>query len=293
MGEDEQGHRDPNDPSPTIVRVMTFNIWLGGEQIEFGQVAEAIKAADADIVGIQEAGPNLSRIADALGWHFVPGNERHQQIVSRFPLVSGPDPDTYVFAVVENSSGFAFSNVHLRAYPYGPHELRDGASAEHVLALEEHHLDELSAHLDSLPELASAGIPVVLTGDHNVPSHLDWTEPVAAASEEPFRTPFAWPLSMRLQGLGFRDSFREAHPDPVARPGITWSPGYPPPAIDDDEVCDRIDYVYAAGPARTLSSQVVGEPGPMSDIVVDSWPSDHRAVVSDVEITPAPVPYAP
>ncbi|NDL55917.1 endonuclease/exonuclease/phosphatase family protein [Phytoactinopolyspora mesophila] len=292
MGEGEQRHRDPNGRSPVTVRVMSFNIWLGGEQIEFGQVAEAIKAAEADVVGIQEAGPNLKRIADALGWHFAPGNERHQQIVSRFRLLPGQDPDTFVYALTENSTGFAISNVHLRAYPYGPHELRDGATSDHVLGLEAHHLEELAAHFDTLPKLAAAGIPVFLTGDHNVPSHLDWTGPAAAASEESFRTPFAWPLSMRLQGVGFRDSFREAHPDAAAKPGITWSPGYPPPAIDDDEVCDRIDYVYAAGPATTVSSQVVGEPGPQSDIAVDSWPSDHRAVVSEFTIVPAPVPHA-
>src|SRR3954466_12754707 len=42
-------------PTPVDVRVMTFNIWLGGDVVDFGKVVDAISAARADIVGLQEA----------------------------------------------------------------------------------------------------------------------------------------------------------------------------------------------------------------------------------------------
>ena len=53
---------------------------------------------------------------------------------------------------------------------------------------------------------------------------------------------------------------------------------------------DRIDFVWAAGSSQTLSSRVVGDDDPMSDIVVEPWPSDHRAVVSTFNVEPADAP---
>ncbi|WP_205857464.1 endonuclease/exonuclease/phosphatase family protein, partial [Phytoactinopolyspora endophytica] len=117
------------------LRVMTFNIWVGGEQVDFDQVAGAIRAADADIVGLQESNANLGRIADELGWYHYPSSGRHQQIISRYPLIRSEQPDVFVYALVDDARVVAISNVHLSAYPYGPYELRDGASVEEALAL--------------------------------------------------------------------------------------------------------------------------------------------------------------
>ena len=36
------------------VTVMTFNVWYGGVQVDFPSIGRAIRAADADIVGVQE-----------------------------------------------------------------------------------------------------------------------------------------------------------------------------------------------------------------------------------------------
>ena len=59
-----------------------------------------------------------------------------------------------------------------------------------------------------------------LTGDFNSPSYLDWTPKVARARAD---VPYAvrWPASLALAQAGFRDSYRDAHPDPVADPGFT------------------------------------------------------------------------
>ncbi len=79
----------------------------------------------------------------------------------------------------------------------------------------------------------------------------------------------AWPVSEKLTDLGFRDSYREIHPDPVADPAFTQRSG------------ERIDYVYAGGPSKTLDSKLVGEPGGENvDIEFAPWTSDHRAVLS-------------
>lgn len=116
----------------------------------------------------------------------------------------------------------------------------------------------------------------MLVGDFNVPSHLDWT-----AEAAPLRGgygPVPWPVTLAAEAAGLRDSYREAHPDPVRDPGTTWSPVNPEP-----EPQDRIDYVlYAGSGLRVLDSTtlVTGEPRPEPHVAGNAWPSDHAAVVT-------------
>jgi len=70
--------------SPAGISVMSFNIEWGGRHISFDNVVEAIRRADADIAGIQEAEGNLGDLANALGWHY----ERQSAMISRFPLIT-------------------------------------------------------------------------------------------------------------------------------------------------------------------------------------------------------------
>jgi hypothetical protein len=72
-----------------------------------------------------------------------------------------------------------------------------------------------------------------------------------------------------------KDSYRTVYPDEVAKPGYTWTPL---PAAQ--EVLDRIDFVFFWGDVQVLKSEIAGEKEPESDIVIQSFPSDHRAVVS-------------
>src|SRR5262245_29511704 len=106
---------------PVEIRMMTFNIWRSGTVDDFGKVIEAIQAAKADIVGLQEVEGNARRIADALGWQYA--NER-TQIISHFPLIDPPDSDgMYVFAQIAPGQVIAVVNVHLPSDPYGPYSV--------------------------------------------------------------------------------------------------------------------------------------------------------------------------
>jgi hypothetical protein len=127
-----------------------------------------------------------------------------------------------------------------------------------------------------------------VTGDFNSPSHLDWTPAAAAVRPE---VPFAFdlPVSRAYADAGFRDSDREVHPDPVAVPGFTWTPGGPESIRR--EVHDRIDWVLASGGARAVASDLVGERGgPDVDIAVHPDPSDHRGVASTFLVRPGEPP---
>jgi hypothetical protein len=91
-----------------------------------------------------------------------------------------------------------------------------------------------------------------------------------------------WPSSRAVANAGFVDAFRQLRPDEVGDRAETWTPGNPAPDLDPGEVHDRIDFVYST-PANVipLSAQVLGydENDGNTDIGLDPYPSDHRAVV--------------
>ncbi len=292
----------PAPTASTTLKVMSFNIFYGGDELNLQtrqfckdpagcpetleQVVVAIRASGADVVGLQEPTMNTRTIAEKLGWNY---SERTSYI-SRFPIIDPPGANgLYVFVEPVPGRVVAVANVHLPAEPYGPYEARDGATRDEVLQLENDlRVPAVQTEIQELPELAARGIPVFLTGDFNSPSHLDWTPAVdAVRADVPY--PVVWPASKALADAGFVDSFRSVYPNPVARPGFTWTPGSP--EGEKVEVHDRIDWVLSSGPATATASSVVGEAGnPNVDIAVDPWPSDHRGVVSTFDVTPAPMP---
>ena len=296
-------------PTTVDVKVQSFNILYGGDEVDYStghphwcqdpagcaetmeRIAGAIRASGADIVGMQEGTGNGCRIADLLGWNC---NGR-LQVLSRFPLIDPPGGDgVYIYAEIAPGRVMALANVHLPSDPYGPYFPREGWTLDEVLALEHDlRMPAIQPQLADLPPLAAAGIPVVLTGDFNSPSHLDWTAAVSTTRPVEVPYPIDWPVARALATAGFTDSYREVHPDPVADPGCTWTPGYPRER-KGVEVHDRIDWVLHAGPVAGLTSDVVGESAyDDTGIAVDPWPSDHRSVVSTLRVTPAvPPPYA-
>ena len=93
----------------------------------------------------------------------------------------------------------------------------------------------------------------------------------------------AWPCSNKVIDIGMRDGYREVFPDVYRNPGYTWTsaPGMGVGGSDraEDEVHDRIDFVYHAGPGlQAKGASIVGESRLNADLVVSPFPSDHRAV---------------
>lgn len=273
-------------PIPPIdLRVMNFNIWVGGELVDFSKVIEAIKAANPDVVCLQEAGGNTRQVADALGWHYA--SER-MQIISRFPIIDPPNSDgMYVFIQINPGEVIAVSSVHLPSDPYGPYLVRDGSTLNEVLANEaETRMPFITPFIEKLSPMIEAGIPVLLTGDFNSPSPHDWTEETVAARGDNWYV-VDWPVVKAVVEAGFLDTYRTAHPDPVTKPGNTWTYGNPYPRVESNEVVDRIDFVFAGGTVEVIDSEILGEAGgPDVDIGIQPFPSDHRGVVSTVRATP-------
>ena len=137
---------------------MTFNVWLGGDVVDFGKVIETIQASGADIVGLQEPEGNTRRIAAALGWPYW-SDRLH--VVSRYPLIDPPEArGEYVLAQIRPGEVFALANVHLTSDPYGPYAVRDGRPLARVLALERRtRLPEIRAELRALRPATRRGHP--------------------------------------------------------------------------------------------------------------------------------------
>ncbi len=254
--------------------MMGFNIEDGGALVSLPQVIEIIRKVDPDIVCIQEAEGRLPYIAEQLGW---PHYNRRMRVISHYPIIDPPEgKGVYVFVELEPGKVVAVSNVHLPSDPYGPYLLNEGKSEAYVERIERKvRLTALKKQLRALPELAASGVPVFLVGDFNAPSYLDE------------KRGFRWPVSHELELKGFRDSYREVHPDTKKNPGFTWwaarpqVPGWNP---NPDDPHDRIDFIYVHGPVTTESSKTIGAK------YFTPWPSDHRVVVSTCVVEPSDEP---
>lgn len=292
------------------LRVMSFNIWGGGANEGKGieETVAAIRAADADVVGLQETRlesdpctaescPAMGKsvapaIAAALGWQVYDQSGKNvalwaNAVISRYPIGAASAHDLGVSLDVNGRTVWLF-NIHLDDEPYQPYQLlgieygpapfiKTGAEAvKFATETRGPALDLLRADLAE----ADGAAAVFVTGDFNEPSVHDWTPEAVAAGHHPVAV--KWPTTGRLVAEGFVDTYRAIHPDPVAKPAYTWTPTYDEAATDDHP--DRIDFVLVRGDGvRVTDAGIVGEDGPRSDIVVMPWPSDHRAIVAEVE----------
>ena len=118
---------------------------------------------------------------------------------------------------------------------------------------------------ERLSDAKYADIPIVIAGDFNSMSHLDYIKP--------FRNQFDgvaidWPTSHILSDVGFRDAWREIHPEVNRKEDRTWTPRFP------KQQQDRIDFIYYRG-SRWKSKMPL-----LSTNILKNF-SDHAALVTE------------
>jgi endonuclease/exonuclease/phosphatase family metal-dependent hydrolase len=276
----------PFEAVPGELTLVSFNAWESGRRVDDGpaKIADAIAAVGGDVVGLPECDEGCaSRIAARLrtlpGYgdaRFMTHNGLHRirsfSIVSRLPFVEQWEGfglrGMGVKVLVDGVPVRVFA-VHLSSFFYSPYEARNAPAPEEVrfASHESGRASEWASIDERLVSKNDPALPTVVLGDFNAPSHLDWT-PANAAQNAGHS--FAFPLSRALEAKGFVDAYRAVHPDPIESPGFTWTPGAPKGALDDREVHDRIDYVYARGAREVRQAFVYAR---------DPWPSDHAALV--------------
>ena len=283
--------------------VVSLNTWHAGRGVEDGaaKIRKLLLEEGADLVALQETEGEVGcNLAASLGW-WCAQSSGSAAILSRHPIAEElhlpgeMEPRAIGARVTFGEVGdrrLTIWSVHLHHEPYGPYDaVLAGLAPEAILAREHESgrvgqtAELLAAVAPDLDRAFTDGVPVIVAGDWNSPSHLDWT-PSTAALHGGLEIP--WPATLAMERARFRDTFREANPDPAAVPGNTWSQLF---AVHEGsshlaEPQDRIDFVFAAGALETLrvESVVRGDPRLYPDSWRNEWPSDHAAVVAELRL---------
>lgn len=273
----------PSTSPPTDeLRVMAWNIWHGGEEdgedVGPKRVIDVIESSGAQIVAIQETYGSGERIAEALGYRFH-ARGTNVSILSEFPVVediSVHEEFKCVGGLVElpDASRVAFYSIWLpfdgEIWEQGT---RDTSALESMLAVcapSAEDLREIHAAIEErLSDPEYADVPIVIAGDFNSMSHLDYGE----VGYDEYGVALEWETSRVLMDAGFNDAYRETNPVIDRGADSTWTPRFP------DQEQDRIDYVYyRANEWRAVRSEVIRSHE-------HGFPSDHAAVAATFERT--------
>lgn len=244
----------------TELKVLSWNIWHGGHSKAYPEqgcdgVIGIMKKSEADVIIMIETYGSSDHNADTLGYyHRLLSN--NLSIYSRYPIVK-------TITYPDSISTFNFGGVEIdvngklvRVYDTWLHYLPDARlvptdkSESDILSWDDQGTrdEELGRILSVIkPALAEAdSIPIIMGGDFNSHSHLDWTE----STKNMYNHGGAvvnWTVSKMMEKAGFKDSFRELNPDAAANIGTTW---YWSDSADGSNIKDRqdrIDYIYYQG----------------------------------------------
>lgn len=301
----------PAAPSPhDTFRVLVWNVLHGANDVDQGaeKTLAVIREAAPDLVLMQESydiegdRPTLGRwLAGELGWQVHQADSPHlcvltpHTIEARFfhhpwhglgvRLRDGADRELIAYSIWIDYR--AFLGYELRDRP-------DISDADLLLAETERssRLPQTMALLEHLGEQGhlDADVPVLVGGDWNTGSHLDWTVDTARVFQN--RRALDLPVSQAVHERGFRDVFRTVHPNPVQHPGITWTPMFRARRDGKPQAFDRIDRLYIREPRsprggwRLQPSRATVLPRLWEDestpIRERTFPSDHGAVLLEL-----------
>ncbi|WP_157110240.1 endonuclease/exonuclease/phosphatase family protein [Nocardia anaemiae] len=317
------------------IRVLALNTWHSGSKVSNGTqlITDLIISTQASIVLLSEATEATTTVAAELarrGHEFNAVPSHDTGILSVFPVEDSADLRWMVKARlnIDGKRLTAYSaHLEYRWYAcnlprgYGPGVPAPGEFAEHEWNMLPHgpvtdpaaiqrinaasgRPEVISDFLaDAKAEIAD-GSSVIMGGDLNEPSLLDWT-PATAKLFDHNGVVLAWETTRRLREAGFIDAYRSMYPDPVTHPGLTW----PSDNVDVDvselawapeaDERDRVDYIFAHGAALRLSA--VGIIGPRGSIVRGTrlqepsqdnflatparWGSDHKGIFATYHLS--------
>ncbi|MCC8155666.1 MAG: endonuclease/exonuclease/phosphatase family protein [Tannerellaceae bacterium] len=267
---------------PDVLKVLQWNIWNSGNCLGndgLNQVIRLIRESEADIITMQEGYGSQYTIAEALGYNLLtPSPSDNLALFSRYPMAQLPSSKTFQSnpALIHHPDGSRLLvNSSWLRYSYEPEYTGNYPEKDHDTSLWIAE-DSIRPMKDVAEILATDVEPclekdmaVIIGGDFNSCSHLDWTE--AAAHLHYGYGPVDFPTSRYMQQAGYKDSFRELHPDEVARPDGTFA------VIYGHLQHSRIDYIYYKGDnIRATYSKIIRTSPEIDDV----WPSDHEAVIT-------------
>lgn len=320
------------------IKVLQFNIWQEGTVVEngFPAIVENIIALDPDLVTFSEVRnyndvsfiPHLLSELEKHGAKYYGKESVSTGILSKYEIQSQEvvyplknDRGSVIKANIQiNGKEIVLYSAHLdwlNCSSYLPRGYDgctwkkmeqpivdiDSILADNRVSFRD---DEVRAIVKDAREEREQGRIVMIGGDFNEPSHLDWQ--VDTKDIRGHRgTVVNWDCSMILAEEGYKDAFREIYLDPVTYPGFTFPANNPKvdlgklawsPEADDRE---RIDFIYYY-PDRSIALKDIQIVGPVGSILYgertekdsdsqDSfiaptgiWPTDHKALLATFEV---------
>lgn len=297
-------HGRSSHPKHRTLKVLQFNIWLGGSQVPGGRagIADTLAAVEPDVVMLSESSPErvanlLSDLAARGLTYFDNEHPADSAVISRYPITEFASFPSWSKAVVSvDGTEVAAYSGHLeyryyvtylpRGYgggtpapletsEYGWNEIPTGPITDVELIerinTASGRTERTKTVLADAAKERAKGRLTMIAGDFNEPSHRDWDRRTRNLYDH-HGAVVEWSTTRAIEDAGFRDSYRVIHPNPVRSPGFTWpsdnlgaEPGEITWAPKADER-DRIDFVFYHPDRRIklLDSVIVG---PSSTIV--------------------------
>lgn len=165
--------------------------------------------------------------------------------------------------------------------------------------------DAIRCFIEAAGKDVENGVMVVLGGDFNEPSHLDWIRETKDLYDHNGMI-IPWTVPLLLDNAGFVDAYRAKYPDVLSYPGFTFPADNPLIEVGrltwapESDERDRIDYVFYY-PDRRLKLVDAVIFGPKGSIVkaertvetsrdkfvepLAVWPTDHKGVLVTFELS--------
>ncbi len=271
------------------LKVMTWNIWHGGlhgdQSIAFKEdtlntvnVTKVLLEETADIVLMQETYCCGMQIAKDAGYPYSIRGSSNLSIHSKYPIIDSIDlykPFNSHGAIIDvNGDSILVVNLWLHYLPDYFIDIKTLDPDSLIIKEGTTRLKEITAILHAIDSVnVKLKLPVLIGGDFNSGSHLDWVESTKVFH---YGKVVEWPVSKMMENNYYIDSFREANPDPSLTLEGTW--GF----LNEDIISDRIDFIYhSKDDFKSIESKIV-----MDDPVGGIFNSDHRAILSTLSYPP-------
>lgn len=310
--------------------VLQWNIWQEGTVVEGGYeaIVNEIVRLKPDFVTFSEVrNYNQTRFCDRIvrslsqkGETYYSFYSNDSGLLSKYPITDSTtvfplkDDHGSIYRLVSSIYGqeIAVYTAHLDYLSDAYYNVRgyDGSTwkeipipetVQEVLAVNDASLrdDAIRNFVAAAKEDIAAGRIVVLGGDFNEPSHLDWIRETKDLYDH-HGLIIPWTVPLILDNNGFIDTYREVYPDVLAYPGFTFPADNPlipvnkltwAPKADER---DRIDYIFYY-PAEGLSVNDAVIFGPEGSICKSQriketskdrfitplavWPTDHKGLL--------------
>lgn len=322
-----------NKKQPVPIKILQLNLWYQGEIVSNGVegIVDIINQTDPDIIFLceiqrKENNPFIEELKDELKKRNKVYNGKYTDqtmgILSKYQLTNAVSPFTLEdgsrpvckATLSVNEKPLTVYSVHWDYTHYecymprgysgttwkkteAPADNADSVLAANRLAYRD---EGVIALLKDAQQEIKQGNIVILGGDFNEPSHLDWQADTKNIRNHN-NLVINWDCSVMLHKAGYKDAYRELYPNPVTHPGFSWPAGNKAAPMDkliwvtDADDRDRIDFIYYY-PNKDLVLNDVIIVGPREDLCMGKindyktqdpfitpkgvWPSDHKGTLA-------------